>query len=96
MPPFSIFEIVPLVLAFVAVLLCSFQYGVERRKSTRISLLTAMFASLGYIVVQSYWWATNAMQCDTEELYKVTIMLIIYNTLTMIAFITMAIPRVKK
>jgi len=86
------FQIVPIVLAIVSVLACSYRASKDRRKSDRIAMLLSMIASILLIIAQTSWWVTYAIEGDLLGTVFANHVWTIFNSLVMIIFIIKAQP----
>lgn len=89
------FELVPVVLAVIACVMCSLRYPSERRSRDRVALLLGSLCSMFLIVAQTSWWS-SLRSGDTTNTWWANYVLAVFHTLTMCAFIALAWPRGRK
>lgn len=86
------FELLPVVLAFVAAVSCSIRYHRDRRHHDRLAMALAILASLMLIAAQTSWWATVLYQHSLQGTEFSNFIWTAFNSLTMIIYIIMASP----
>lgn len=85
-----IIEAVPIVLAFYAAIACAYRYTVDRRKNYKKVLLLGVVSSILLIIAQSSWYVASVLQSKLVGTEYSEHLWIIFNILTMIAFILLA------
>ena len=87
-----IFQILPILLAVVAILACSYRASKDRRKTDRAAMFMSMLASAMLIIAQTSWWVTYAIQGDLLGTDFANTIWTIFNSLVMFIFILTAHP----
>ena len=93
MPMF--FDLLPVLLAIVAIFFLSKRFDTDRRKSGKLVYFMAIACSLIMIVAQLSWWASSILQEDFMGQTFANILWTVFNSLTMITFILISYPRKK-
>lgn len=88
-----IFDLFPVALAILAIMLISRKYDVTRRKKDKFVLFLSAVAASIMIVAQLSWWSTFVLKSELFDLSFANILWTGFNTLVMIIFIIMAYPR---
>lgn len=88
-----IFEMLPVALATIAVILCGLRYSSECKKSVRIPMLMGAVSGLLLIVAQTSWWSSiriEGMPFGTDLADGIWTL---FNSVVMSCFIYMAMPK---
>lgn len=86
------FQILPILLAIVSAVACSYRISKDRRRTDRLAMLLAMIASLMLIVAQTSWWVTYTIEGNLLGTVFANHVWTVFNSLTMIIFIIKAQP----
>jgi Na+/melibiose symporter-like transporter len=90
-----IIDLLPVLLAIVAIFFLSKRFNTDRRKSGRFVYFMATVCAIIMIVAQLSWWASSVLQEDFMGATFANILWTLFNSLTMITFILMSYPRKK-
>lgn len=88
-----IFELLPVALAAIAVILCGLRYSAECKRSIRIPMLMGVICGLLLIVAQTSWWSSihiEGLPFGTAFADGIWTLL---NSIVMSCFIYMALPK---
>jgi len=88
-------ELIPVVMACIAVVTCSIRYAKENRKITKLSLILSSIASAILIVAQTSWW-DSVLQNDLMGTEFANKLWLAFNFLTTTIFIIISLPSRKK
>lgn len=89
----AIFDLLPVILAVVAIILMSRRYDLVRRRRDKVVLFLSTVAASIMIVAQLSWWSTYVLKSEMFDFTFANVLWTIFNTLVMIVFIIMSIPR---
>lgn len=88
-----IFELLPVVLAVIVVILCGLRYSAECKRSIRVTMLMGVICGLLLITAQTSWWTSirvEGLQFGTAFADALWTM---FNSLVMACFIYLALPK---
>ena len=86
------FELLPVLLAMVAGVLCAARYRHERRTQMRAVLLLGVVCALLLIVAQASWWSSHVVEGLQQGQEFANALWTLFNSLAMLAFIVAAKP----
>ena len=86
------FQILPIILACTAAVVCSIRYSSDRRKSDRTTMLLSVLSSVLLIVAQTSWWATYLIENSLQGTVFANYIWTVFNSLVMLTFIISANP----
>jgi len=87
-----LFQILPIVLAFVAAISCSISFARDRRTQDKVGMVIACLSSVLLIVAQTSWWTTYLIEHSLQGTVFANTIWTVFNSTTMIAFILLAHP----
>ena len=88
-----IFELLPVALATVAVILCGLRYSSECKRSVRIPMLMGGACGLLLIVAQTSWWSSIRIEGLPFGTAFADGIWTLFNSIVMACFIYMALPK---
>ena len=88
-----IFDLLPVGLAVIAIVLMSKRYDKARRYRDKAVLFLSVIAASVMIVAQLSWWSTYVLKSEMFDFGFANILWTIFNSLVMIVFIIMSYPR---
>lgn len=86
-------QILPIILAVIALISCAEKLYVERRLISRITLILASICSLILIMAQVSWYVSFTIEGSLQGTWFANILWDIFNSLTMVTFIAFTIWR---
>ena len=92
----ALFETFPILMGIIAVIMCSFNFGQERRKQHKIIMILGIVCSLILVVAQLSWWSSFIVVGVGVGTAFADLLWTIFNTLTMLAFVIAALPQNQK
>lgn len=92
---FNLLEGVPIILAVLAIFACALRLKFDRRSDFQTVMVMCMFAATLMLTAQTSWWQTRFSGSVDGELWANQIWTV-FNSLTMVIFILVAIPRKRK
>ena len=87
------FQLLPVFLALIAAVVCSRHFATHRRRRDRTAMALAVSASVLLVVAQTSWWTTYLIQGDLLGTWFANMIWTIFNTVVMVVFILIALPR---
>jgi len=87
-----LFQLLPIVLAIIAAISCSYRYTQDRRKYDRWAMLLAVLSSILLIVAQTSWWATYILNNSLQGTELANFIWTAFNSLVMICLIMISRP----
>lgn len=96
MSPFNFLELLPIFLAVVAIVLCSYRIRNVRRHADLLVYGLSIIGSILLIVAQSSWWVSFVIQGDLIGTWFANQVWLLFNTLMMLMVIINAYPRQTK
>ena len=91
-----LFEALPVLLAIVSAVFCSRKYTQERRYRDRFGLIGAVIASILLTIAQTSWWVAVLIEKRLEDTILANYVWTVFNTIVMLVFINMGVPRKPK
>lgn len=91
----QLLEGLPIILALLAIFACSIRLKFDRRNDFKTVMVLCMIAAALMLTAQTSWWQTRFIGNLDGEAWANEIWTI-FNSLTMIIFILVAIPRKRK
>jgi uncharacterized membrane protein len=91
-----VFEALPVLLAIFAAVFCSRKYTQERRYRDRFGLIGAVIASILLTIAQTSWWVAALIEHRLEDTIFANYVWTVFNTIVMLVFINMGVPRKPK
>lgn len=88
-----VFEMLPVVLAAIAVVLCSLRYSSECKRATRIPMLMGAVSGLLLIVAQTSWWSSIRIEGLPFGTMFADGIWTLFNSIVMACFIYIALPK---
>lgn len=88
-----IFDLIPVALAIVTIILMSRRYSELRRQKDRVVFFFAIISCTVMLVAQLSWWSTNYLKAELFDFTFANILWTLFNSLVMIIFIILALPR---
>lgn len=88
-----IFELLPVALATIAVILCGLRYSAECKRTVRIPMLMGMISGLLLIVAQTSWWSSIRVEGLPFGTAFADVIWTLFNSIVMACFIYMALPK---
>lgn len=85
-----IIEAIPVVLAVVASISCSYKYSLEKRSASKHALILGVVCSLLLIIAQTSWIVSSLVTNSLEGTWFANYVWTLFNSLTMVAFILLA------
>ena len=86
------FQILPIILAVIAIISCSYRFSKERRKYDRYAMLLSIISSFIMIIAQTSWWVTYAIEGNLMGTIFANNLWTIFNSLIMVCLILLAHP----
>ena len=83
-------------MGLIAVILCSFNFGQERRKQHKVIMILGIVCSLILVIAQLSWWSSFIVIGVGVGTAFADVLWTIFNTLTMLAFVIAALPQQQK
>jgi hypothetical protein len=87
------FELLPIGLALIAIMMSSIMYTKTRRKYDKVRTLFGMVAAALLIVAQSSWYVAYVIMGDLQDTVFANVIWTLFNCVTMLLIILYAIPR---
>ena len=87
------FEALPVLLAIFAAVFCSRRYSQERRHRDKVGLIGAVIASILLAIAQTSWWAASLVEKRLEDTIFANYVWTVFNTIVMLIFMNMGLPR---
>ena len=91
-----VFEALPVLLAIFAAVFCSRKYTQERRHRDKVGLIGAVIASILLAIAQTSWWVASLVEKRLEDTIFANYVWTVFNTIVMLVFINMGVPRKPK
>ena len=88
-----IFELLPVVLAAIAVVLCGMRYSAECKRSVRIPMLMGVVCGMLLIIAQTSWWTSIRIEGAAFGTPFADALWTAFNSIVMGCFIYMAWPK---
>ena len=88
-----IFELLPVVLAAIAVVLCGLRYSAECKRSIRIPMLMGVVCGLLLITAQTSWWTSIRVEGAMFGTEFADALWTAFNSIVMGCFIYLALPK---
>ena len=88
-----VFEALPVLLAILAAVFCSRKYTQERRHRDGLGLTGAVIASILLTIAQTSWWVAALIEKRLEDAIFANYVWTVFNTIVMLVFINMGVPR---
>ena len=88
-----VFEALPVLLAIFAAVFCSRRYSQERRHRDKVGLIGAVVASILLAIAQTSWWVASLVEKRLEDTIFANYVWTVFNTIVMLIFINMGLPR---
>lgn len=86
-------DLIPVVLAAIVVILCGLRYSAECKQSIRIPMLFGVVCGVLLIFAQTSWWTSVRVEGLQFGTVFADAIWTIFNSLVMICFIYMAVPK---
>lgn len=91
----QLLEGIPIIVAFVAIFVCALRLKYEGRVDFKTVMMLCMVDAALMLTAQTSWWKTRFAGNLQGEMWADQIWTV-FNTLTMVIFILVAIPRKRK
>lgn len=88
-----IFDLIPIALAIIAIILISKKYDVVRRRKDKVVLFLSVIAASIMIVAQLSWWSTYVLKSELFDYDIANMLWTAFNSLVMVIFIIISYPR---
>lgn len=89
---FNFIEFIPIILAIIAAISCSYRFKHCRRSSDKISMFFATLAALLLIIAQTSWWVSYIIEGDLLGTKFANNIWTIFDSLIMICLIVYSQP----
>lgn len=88
-----IFDLIPIALAIIAIILISKKYDVVRRRKDKVVLFLSVIAASIMILAQLSWWSTYVLKSELFDYGIANMLWTAFNSLVMVIFIIISYPR---
>lgn len=86
----SIFRLLPIFLAVIAVILCARRFHDDRRKHDRRIMVLSTIVAILLIIAQTSWWASSIIEGSQVSTWFARIIWNVYDTIVAIMLIMLA------
>lgn len=92
----TFFELLPVALAIVAIILSGVMYNRARRKADKVRNILSIICAVLLIIAQTSWYTTAVVMNKLEDTWIANVIWTVFNILTMLTIIVNSIPRKPK
>jgi len=86
------FQLLPVMLAIVAAIVCSVRFTRDRRRHDKLTMLLATVSSVLLIIAQTSWWTTYLISNSLQGTVFANTLWTVFNSTSMVTLILISQP----